>query len=237
MATDVTEQRQAQQAKFDAAIAQREMLVKEVHHRIKNNLQGVAGLLQQIAQRKPEVAPAMAEVITQVQAIAHVYGLQVGADGPLRLASVLQAITGSVQRTFGHAISLGIAMDDSQSGAPSLPPERWVLPEAESIPIALALNELLTNAIKHTVAPAGGEGRPEVGCQLLSGASGVVIVITNQGQLHDSFDLSKVPGGVSGLGLVRSLLPRRSATLTLSAQGNSVVARLSLLPPGVRLAE
>jgi PAS domain S-box-containing protein len=237
VATDVTEQRQAQQAKFDAAIAQREMLVKEVHHRIKNNLQGVAGLLQQIAQRKPEVAPAMAEVITQVQAIAHVYGLQVGADGPLRLASVLQAITGSVQRTFGHAISLGIAMDDSQSGAPSLPPERWVLPEAESIPIALALNELLTNAIKHTVAPAGWEGRPEVGCQLLSGASGVVIVITNQGQLHDSFDLSKVPGGVSGLGLVRSLLPRRSATLTLSAQGNSVVARLSLLPPGVRLAE
>ena len=79
--------------------------------------------------------------------------------------------------------------------------------------------------------------RPEVGCQLISGASGVVIVITNHGQLHEGFDLSKVPGGVSGLGLVRSLLPRRSATLTLSAQGNSVVARLSLVPPGVRLAE
>jgi hypothetical protein len=56
VATDVTEQRAAEQAKFDAAIAQREMLVKEVHHRIKNNLQGVAGLLQQIGTRKPEVA-------------------------------------------------------------------------------------------------------------------------------------------------------------------------------------
>ena len=177
----------------------------------------------------------MAEVITQVQAIAHVYGLQVGADGPLRLASVLQAITGSVQRTFGHAISLSIVLD-APSEAPSMAPERWVLPEAESIPIALALNELLTNAIKHTIAPAG-MARPEVGCQLISGASGVVIVITNHGQLHEGFDLSKVPGGVSGLGLVRSLLPRRSATLTLSAQGNSVVARLSLVPPGVRLAE
>jgi PAS domain S-box-containing protein len=234
VATDVTEQRHAQQAKFDAAIAQREMLVKEVHHRIKNNLQGVAGLLQQIAQRKPEVAPAMSEVITQVQAIAHVYGLQVGADGPLRLAAVLQAITGSVQRTFGHAIHLSIRVDDAPSGPPGLPPERWVLPEAESIPIALALNELLTNAIKHTVAPVGGT-RPEVGCQLLSGAAGVVIVITNRGQLHDGFDLSKVPGGVSGLGLVRSLLPRRSATLTLSSQGPLVAARLSLMPPGVRL--
>lgn len=79
MASDITEQRAAEQARLDAAIAQREMLVKEVHHRIKNNLQGVAGLLQQIAMRKPEVAPAISEVVGQVQAIAQVYGLQVGA--------------------------------------------------------------------------------------------------------------------------------------------------------------
>ena len=55
VASDVTEQRAAQEARLEAAIAQREMLVREVHHRIKNNLQGVAGLLQQIAQHKPEV--------------------------------------------------------------------------------------------------------------------------------------------------------------------------------------
>ena len=80
VATDVTEQRAAQEARLEAAIAQREMLVKEVHHRIKNNLQGVAGLLQQIAERKPEVAGAIDEVVGQVQAIAQVYGLQVGDD-------------------------------------------------------------------------------------------------------------------------------------------------------------
>ena len=55
VATELTEQRAAEQAKLDAAIAQRDMLVKEVHHRIKNNLQGVAGLMQQTAQRRPEV--------------------------------------------------------------------------------------------------------------------------------------------------------------------------------------
>ena len=49
VATDVSEQRAAQEARLEAAIAQRDMLVQEVHHRIKNNLQGVAGLLQQIA--------------------------------------------------------------------------------------------------------------------------------------------------------------------------------------------
>ena len=53
VASDVTEQRAADQARLQAAIQQREVLVREVHHRIKNNLQGVAGLLQQIAARKP----------------------------------------------------------------------------------------------------------------------------------------------------------------------------------------
>jgi hypothetical protein len=42
-----------------------------------------------------------------------------------------------------------------------------------------------------------------------------------------------VPGGVSGLGLVRALLPRRGATLQLAEEGGDVVARVSLVPPGV----
>ena len=102
VATDVTEQRAAQEARLEAAIAQRDMLVKEVHHRIKNNLQGVAGLLQQIAKRKPEVAGPIDEVVGQVQAIAQVYGLQVGDTGPLSM----------VRRARG----------DHQLGAPHLRP-------------------------------------------------------------------------------------------------------------------
>jgi PAS domain S-box-containing protein len=220
VATDVTEQRAAQQAKLEAALAQREMLVKEVHHRIKNNLQGVAGLLQQIAQRKPEVAPVISEVVGQVQAIAQVYGLQVGVAGPLRLASVIEAITGSVQRTFGHPILL--ALEGTE-------PRGWALPEAESIPIALTVNELLTNAVKHSIA-----GRaPQVACTLACAADHVRIVIRNRAQLPPGFDLARFPGGVSGLGLVRSLLPRRSAKLTIEQQGEDVVATIVLSPPGV----
>ncbi|MGE5450845.1 MAG: PAS domain S-box protein [Acidobacteriota bacterium] len=220
VATDVSEQRKAEQARLDAAIAQREMLVKEVHHRIKNNLQGVAGLLQQIAVRKPEMASAIAEVVGQVQAIAQVYGLQVGAGGPLHLKNVIEAISNSVQRTFGRPITL--SFEGATAGD-------WLLPEAESIPIALSLNELLTNAHKH-----GNPSTPLI-CQVHSDEGQVSIELRNHGQLPDGFNLARVPGGVSGLGLVRALLPRRSSKFMLTQDGEQVLTRIELVPPGINL--
>ena len=220
VASDITEQRAAERARLDAAIAQREMLVREVHHRIKNNLQGVAGLLQQIATRKPEVAGAIAEVVGQVQAIAQVYGLQVGSGGPLKLKAVVDAIAMSVQRTFGRQISL-------QANGTEL--ADWQLPEAESIPIALSLNELLTNAHKH------GPGDQPLRCILYAQDQGVRIDIRGVGRLPDGFSVDRVPGGVSGLGLVRALLPRRSAKLSISQDGEDVLTRLDLTPPGISL--
>ncbi|RZI81563.1 MAG: PAS domain S-box protein [Rubrivivax sp.] len=221
VASDVSEQRAAEQARLDAAIAQREMLVKEVHHRIKNNLQGVAGLLQQIAARKPEVASAISEVVGQVQAIAQVYGLQVGAGGPLYLKTVVEAIAQSVQRTFSRSIALDV--EGSTAGD-------WQLPEAESIPIALSLNELLTNAHKH------GRASEVLSCSMLCLEQQVFIEIRNTGALPEGFSLNRVPGGVSGLGLVRALLPRRSSKLTLTQEGEYVVTRIELNPPGINLA-
>lgn len=216
VASDVTERREADQARLQAAIAQREVLVKEVHHRIKNNLQGVAGLLQQHAQRHPDTAATLGEAVGQVRAIAQVYGLQVGASGLLRLQSVLEAIALSVQRTFGCPIEVL---------TPTARAAGFVLPEAESIPIALAVNELLTNAVKH------GTGALE--CQVAGEEAEATLCIRQPGMLAPSFSLDRYPGGVSGLGLVRALLPRRSAALSLTAQDGAVLTEVRLRPPSV----
>jgi PAS domain S-box-containing protein len=230
VASDVTEQRAAEQARLSSAIAQREALVREVHHRIKNNLQGVAGLLQQNAARHAEVAPVLNEAVGQVQAIAQVYGLQVGSTGPLAVVGVVQAIALSVQRTFGRAVRCELHGEDLAD---------YVLPEAESIPIALTLNELMTNGVKHgsgdvtcTLERLGpGDGGGVAGGAV---GEGVSITISHPGGLPTGFSIERVPSGVSGLGLVRALLPRRSATLTISEDGGSVVARVVLREPGVR---
>ena len=220
VASDVTEQRAEAEQRLAAAIAQREMLVKEVHHRIKNNLQGVAGLLQQNAARHPEVASILNESVGQVQAIAQVYGLQVGAGGPLRLASVLEAIALSVQRTFGRPVRVQLDSDATR---------QMLLPEAESIPIALTVNELLTNAVKHSP-------EDDVQCRLSCAGEDVRVAIRNRGRLRADFNLAQFPGGVSGLGLVRALLPRRSAAFTLTQQGDEVLTEIVLKPPSVQRA-
>lgn len=63
----------------------------------------------------------------------------------------------------------------------------------------------------------------------------VCIRIASAGTLPAGFDLAQVRGGVSGLGLVRALLPRRSSRLTLLQQGTEVVAEVELRPPSVQL--
>jgi PAS domain S-box-containing protein len=218
VASDVTEQRAAEQARLQAAIAQRDVLVREVHHRIKNNLQGVAGLLQQNASRHPEVASVLSEAVSQVQAIAQVYGLQVGSGAPLRVTRVIEAITQSVQRTFGRTIRFEAARGATE----------FLLPEAEAIPIALTINELLTNAVKHSAAG-------DVRCLVTTEEEAVMVEIRSRANLHEGFDLNRVPGGVSGLGLVRALLPRRNASLSIEQEGEDVLARVALRPPSVRL--
>jgi two-component sensor histidine kinase len=198
-----------------------------VHHRIKNNLQGVAGLLQQSAFRHPEAAGAIAEAVSQVHAIAQVHGLQVGVTGPMRVGGVVEAIGQSVQRMFGRPIKV-------DAGDPTL--KRFALTEADSIPIALTINELFTNAIKHSAAPEGA-GHHEIECRFEGGEASIAIVIANRGTLAPGFSLAAVPPGVSGLGLVRSLLPRKGARMTLVAEGAEVVARLELGPPAVTVVK
>jgi len=227
VASDVTAQRAADEARLAAAIAQREMLIKEVHHRIKNNLQGVAGLLQQSASRHPEAATAIAEAVSQVHAIAQVHGLQVGVTGPMRVRGVVEAIAASVQRMFGRTIHVEVG---------GVAPHRFALTEADSIPIALTVNELFTNAIKHS-APVAGETAPDIRCHVACGESTVTIAIANRGVLVRGFTLAAIPAGVSGLGLVRSLLPRKGARMSLEARGEDVVATLELAPPAVAVLE
>jgi two-component sensor histidine kinase len=160
-----------------------------------------------------------------VHAIAQVHGLQVGMNGPLRVRGVMEAVGQTVQRMFGRRIELQTLGEGA---------DRFALNEADSIPIALTINELLTNAIKHS---SGGP----ILCQLVCGeaaqADVLSLSVVSASQLPPGFSLAAVPSGISGLGLVRALLPRKGAQISLEQQGAQVVARLRLAPPALAVLD
>jgi PAS domain S-box-containing protein len=220
VADDITERAAAEQERIAEAIKQRDILVREVHHRIKNNLQGVAGLLQHMATSKPEVAPQLNEIANQIQAIAQVHGLQIRATGTLPVLGVAQGIVQNLANMFGA---------DARFEQPAAGLWKWGLPEGEAVPLALVINELGTNALKYRAS----RDLP-IHVRVLPRPDGVEIRIEQPGQLKAGFDLAQISSSVSGLGLVKALLPRRGARLAVEQQGAQVVTRLELTAPAIR---
>ncbi len=221
LAEDVTEARSLAQSRLDEAIAQRDLLVREVHHRIKNNLQGVAGLLQQSAARRPEIAQQLVDIAAQIQAIAQVHGLQVRDQTDLAFCALVRAIVANLVRGFGRPIRL----DDEAFAAL----EGWRVPEQEAVPLALVVNEMCTNAIKHCAPPEG-----VIAVRMACEDDALVLEVVNAGRLPEGFSIERLSGAPSGLGLARALLPRRGARLAVDERLEQVVARLVVAPPTLR---
>ena len=213
VAADITAQRE----QLEVLISQREMLIKEVQSRVRHNLQDVTTLLRQVGTRRPEIQHVLGEVIGQVQAIAQVYGLASGPNGVLRVDAVIETVAQSVQRTFGQVFDL--RFEPQTSG--------WALPEGESIPFALIVNELLGNAIKHSATDS------PLSAHLQPLPNGLRLEVINEGQLPANFRVEHRPSSVAGLGLVRALLPRRHASLSIEQNGTQVWAVIELHEPVV----
>jgi len=196
--------------------AHRDTLIREIHHRIKNNLQGVTGLLRQFADGHPEIAGSINQTIGQVQSIAVIHGLQERTPvGSVRLRELAEAVAAGVGSLWQRPVTVEIA--------PGWAP--CAIEEAEAVPLALILNELLSNAIKH------GETLGQIRVALKHGQrpGSIQFSILNAGQLSSGFDFEHNTG--TGLQLVRSLMPRSGAKLSWQSQGNTVITLLELEPP------
>lgn len=218
---NISERRQAEAQRLAEARRQRDTLVREVHHRIKNHLQGLAGLLNQHKRKHPALQDALDAVIAQVTAISLIHGLQSGeADSEVRLYGLLKEIV----RFQGSLVPLEFA----NAGNAYCENCAWRIADEESVPLALVLNELLTNAIKHRDAPSAPV---RIACACNNESIGVTL--GNAGSLPPDFDFAAGTGLGTGLTLLRSLLPRSGAALSFHCAGGQVETRLALSAPVV----
>jgi two-component sensor histidine kinase len=189
-------------------------LLHEVDHRVKNNLQLIASLIQLQARRTADPASqaALKAVLERVSAVATVHRrLFQGDVQRFAVAEFLHDLCGDLAASAGR--------DDIEF---ALKLEGVDLPAASAAPFALIANELIGNALKHAYAP-GRRGRITVTLAEEPGACVLTVI-------DDGAGLSDAPPGF-GLTLVRLLCQQLHADLDLGTDagpGARIVLRTPL---------
>lgn len=221
--TDISYRKRKEAEVLTSQIAQRDALVREVHHRIKNNLQGITGLLRQFVHAYPETAEPINQAIGQVRSIAVIHGLQGrSSERTVRLCE----LTGEIARDIAAVWQVPVRVDIPAPWTPCL------IAESEAVPLALVLNELITNAVKHGSQQATGvEVRLRKGDQ----PDHVQIRISNTGVWQGGDARAGASPVRSGLQLVEAMLPRSGAQLLRDHEDGMIHVWLMLAPPVISL--
>ena len=206
--TDVTE-RHEQQRRIEQALAERETLLREVYHRVKNNLQVVQSLLNLQRQSLPPGAAraALDDSVVRVRSMSLVHEklYQSGTLAAVPLRDYTADLLGHIGELGGAAargITLQAEVDDVQASLD------------HAVPYGLLLTELASNALKHAF-PEGRKGRIDV--RLVRQADGLWLHVEDNGVgLSPGFELAAVKS--MGLQLAARLAKQLGGSLQLSRE-------------------
>jgi GAF domain-containing protein len=174
------------------------VLLRELHHRVKNNLATVGGILslQRRRTRSQEVRNTLAESVNRVQGLSATHDLLAHEDvGEARVDDIARKIVGVANANLR-------------------PPDKHITFQVETCPIvipsravtilALVINEMISNAIKHGMA-GQRTGRVVVRGSEEGGIVTVQVLDTGAGPASES--LSSEEGGEGlGLSLIKNLI-------------------------------
>lgn len=213
---DITEQMKTERS-LHTALAAKEVLLKEVHHRVKNNLQIISSLLNIQADQlaDPQLATVFRESQQRVHTMAMIHERLYGQEDveSLDFREYVEELARNLMGAYGvnpSRIHLVLKLSEVS------------LELNQAIPCSLILNELLTNSIKYAF-PNGSAGTITVGLELNEGNVVTLRVVDNGVGLRLPLN-----GGESqslGLKIVRILARQLRATLE---QGDAPGTSISL---------
>jgi predicted ATPase/two-component sensor histidine kinase/GAF domain-containing protein len=193
---DVTASKEAQ-SRLQASLEDKEALLKEVHHRVKNNLQLISSMLSLQAARiaDPAAAELFAESRNRVRSMALVHEnlYRAGDFARIPMGAHVQNLCAHLIRAYGlqsQHVELATEIDDI------------VLDMDRAIPTGLIINELVSNALKHAF-PDGQAGHVRVELKLLDGRRCALAVMDDGVGLPPDLDVGRADS--LGLQLVRDL--------------------------------
>ncbi len=200
IARDITGRKKTEDA-LQASLAEKEVLLREVHHRVKNNMAAIVGLfnLQRKAMNDPQVQTVLAELSSRVRAMSLVHEKLYRSESlhKIDFQDYLQSLISHLRTSFGSSseISFEIAAQGVE------------MPLDMAVPCGMIINELVTNALKYAF-PGTPRQTVEQGDRILvamnhKNGTFNLSVDDNGVGLVQGFDLHKVQ--TLGLVLVRML--------------------------------
>jgi len=203
-----------QKTLLEQSLGEKENLLREIHHRIKNNLQVISGLFdKQSRQTWDETTrKLMKEGQDRVFSIALVHQNLYQSDNltTIQIKSYLETLTKNIeksQKSEFQDIVLNLDVDDS------------VLDIDTAIPLGLILNELITNCYKYAFKD---RTKGEIQIRFHQMANEMVLDVQDNGVgLPQNFDIDKTKS--LGINLVRGLVRQLDGKLdfTSSAEGTT----------------
>jgi two-component system, sensor histidine kinase PdtaS len=179
----------------DRVISRREATIREVHHRVKNNLQTVAALLRLQARRlgdHPMAVAALEDSVRRIASIALVHEtLTEEFEGAVDMAEVAGRVVRMLEGSLGRE---DVRIELRASSVP--------VDAAVATPLAVVLNELVQNAVEHGLG--GGPGTVTV--ELHGGGRDPVDLEVRDGGGGPPAGQRETDGGGLGLRLVRALV-------------------------------
>jgi PAS domain S-box-containing protein len=202
-----------------ASLQEKVVLLKEIHHRVKNNLQIINSLLALQAEKlsDPRVLEIFAESQNRVRAMAMVHEslYRSGDLARVRFAAHVDTLCAHLFRSYSAASRVRCELDIADV--------RLDLDRA--IPCGLIINELVSNALKHAF-PGDRAGRVCVRLEALP-ASAYALTVCDDG-VGLSTEIEPERSGTLGLQLVADLTHQIGGTMTIGRdEGTSITVRFA----------
>lgn len=206
---ELEERVETRTAELITTIKERDVLLQEVHHRVKNNLQVISSLIKLQMRTLVDAASreALADCQARVEAMALIHEklYQSGDYSRVAFSDYARGLATSVFQATGASppgVSLELAIEDT------------FLAVDRAIPCGLILNELITNALKHAF-PGGRRGALRVELKRVEG-QGLQLAVGDDGiGLPAGLDVKSATS--LGLQLVRLLSTQLNADLAVEA--------------------
>jgi PAS domain S-box-containing protein len=197
IARDISDRKMAEN-ELKASLQEKEALLREVHHRVKNNLQVISSLLDlrsmNAANRKITDLCRDARAKIQTISLIHTHIYQTGKFSQIDMRAYLQDLVNYLSQIYS---------EKSKSVTPIIEKADIHLSVSQAIPLAIILNETISNAFKHAFR-RHRRGTISISLQESAG-DGAELRIRDDGiGLPAEFDARKVDS--LGLKLVRNLV-------------------------------